>query len=89
MSKTEQIASKDTGYRVRQEPEHHTVEMSEHIQAIEMYLGRNPSLGKGALVQLLTNRFPNLSRDQTWVLVSRYFNDRPWILERCCRRHGL
>jgi hypothetical protein len=48
--------------------------MSEYIEAIEKYLQVNPNIGKAALVELLTKRFSNLSREQAWMLVSRYFN---------------
>jgi hypothetical protein len=48
--------------------------MSEYIQAIEKYLRVNPRLGKAALVEMLTKRFPNLSLEEAWILVSRYFN---------------
>lgn len=50
--------------------------MSEYIQAIEKYLQVNPSMGKTALVEMLTKRFPSLSREEVWILVSRYFNDK-------------
>jgi hypothetical protein len=48
--------------------------MSEYLQALEKYLEVNPSMGKAALVELLTKRFPKLSREEAWILVSRYFN---------------
>jgi len=50
--------------------------MPEYIQAIERYLLDNPKLSKPALVELLTKRFPNLSADEAWVIVSRYFNKK-------------
>jgi hypothetical protein len=51
-------------------------ETSELVQAIEQYLGKNPTLGRAAVVQLLTKRFPALSRDQVWISVARYFKFR-------------
>ncbi len=50
--------------------------MPQYIQAIEKYLLDNPKLSKPALVELLTNRFPNLSADEAWIIVSRYFNKK-------------
>jgi hypothetical protein len=50
--------------------------MSEYLQALEKYLEVNPSMGKEALVELLTKRFPKLSREEAWILVSRYFNKK-------------
>jgi hypothetical protein len=50
--------------------------MPEYIQAIEKFLSDNPNLGKAALVELLTARFPNLNRDDAWTLVARYCNDK-------------
>jgi hypothetical protein len=32
--------------------------------------------GKNAKRTLLTKRFPNLSREEAWILVSRYFNKK-------------
>jgi hypothetical protein len=48
--------------------------MSEYVHAIEKYLLDNPNLSKPALVEMLTKRFPNLSEDAAWIIVSRYFN---------------
>ena len=50
--------------------------MPEYNQAIEKFLSDNPNLGKAALVELLTARFPNLNRDDAWTLVARYCNDK-------------
>ncbi len=50
--------------------------MPEYIQAIERYLLDNPKLSKPALVELLTKRFSNLSADEAWIIVSRYFNKK-------------
>jgi hypothetical protein len=50
--------------------------MPEHAEAIEKYLRENPRLGKAALVELLTRRFSTLSREEAWILVSRYFNGK-------------
>jgi len=50
--------------------------MPEYIQAIEKYLLDNPKLNKPALVELLRKRFSNLSRDEAWTIVSRYFNEK-------------
>ena len=50
--------------------------MSEYIQAIEKYLRVNPSIGKAALVEMLTKRFPKLSRKEAWILVSGYYNKK-------------
>ena len=49
--------------------------MHDYIAAIQRYLNENPNLGKAALVQLLLKRFEtSLSREDAWILVSRYFN---------------
>ena len=50
--------------------------MPEYNQAIEKFLSDNPNLGKAALVQLLTARFPNLSKAEAWTLVAHYCNDK-------------
>ncbi len=50
--------------------------MPEYIQAIEKYLLDNPKLSKPALVELLRKRFSNLSKDEAWIIVSRYFNKK-------------
>lgn len=50
--------------------------MPEYIQAIEKYLLDNPKLSKPALVELLTKRFPSLSADEAWIIVSRDFNQK-------------
>ena len=50
--------------------------MPENIQAIEKFLSDNPALGKSALVQLLTARFPNLNKAEAWTLVAHYCNDK-------------
>ncbi len=50
--------------------------MQEYIQAIERYLLDNPKLSKPALVELLTKRFSNLSANEAWIIVSRYFNKK-------------
>jgi hypothetical protein len=50
--------------------------MPEYIQAVEQFLSDNPNLGKAALVQLLTARFPNLNRAEAWTLVARHCNDK-------------
>jgi hypothetical protein len=50
--------------------------MPEYIQAIEQYLLDNPKLSKPALVELLRKRFSNLSTDEAWIIVSRYFNKK-------------
>ena len=51
-------------------------EMPEYIQAVEQFLSDNPSLGKAALVQLLTARFPNLNKAEAWILVAHYCNEK-------------
>jgi hypothetical protein len=53
-----------------------TVAMPEYLQAIERYPLDDRSLSKPALVELLTKRFSDLSADQAWIIVSRYFNKR-------------
>lgn len=68
---TAEIALKHTELKFGQ-PE--GAKISELALAIETFLGKSPTLGKAALVQLLTKRFPALSPDQAWILVSRYFN---------------
>jgi len=50
--------------------------MTKYIQAIEKYLFDNPKLSKPALVELLTKRFSDLSADEAWIIVSRYFNKK-------------
>jgi hypothetical protein len=50
--------------------------MPQYIQAIERYLLDNPKLSKPALVELLTKRFSNLSANEAWIIVSRYFNEK-------------
>jgi hypothetical protein len=50
--------------------------MPEYIQAIEKFLSDNPNLGKAALVELLTARFPKLNQGDAWILVTRYCNDK-------------
>ena len=50
--------------------------MPEYIRAIEKYPLDNPKLSKPALVELLTKRFSNLSEDEAWIIVSRYFNKK-------------
>ena len=50
--------------------------MPEYIQAIEKFLSDNPNLGKAALVELLTARFPKRNRGDAWILVTRYCNDK-------------
>ena len=71
------MALKHTEDKVRRQTKEHRTEVSEHVQAIEIYLGRNPTLGKEALVQLLTKGSGLLEssplRDQA---VSRRFSRR-------------
>ena len=55
---------------------HSVTAMPKYIQAIERYLLDNPKLSKPALVELLTKRFPNLSAEEAWIIVSRYFNKK-------------
>lgn len=50
--------------------------MEDHLLAIEKYLLDNPQLSKPALVELLAKRFPKLSKDEAWIIVSRYFNQK-------------
>jgi hypothetical protein len=50
--------------------------MPEYIQAVEQFLSDNPNLGKAALVQLLTARFPNLNKAEAWTLVAHYCNEK-------------
>ncbi len=50
--------------------------MPEYIQAVESFLSDNPNLGKAALVELLTARFPKLNQGDAWILVTRYCNDK-------------
>ena len=61
------------GITARQEA---NAKMPEYIQAIEKFLSDNPNLGKAALVQVLTSRFPNLSNAEAWTLVAHYCNDK-------------
>ena len=50
--------------------------MPKYVQAMEKYLLDNPKLSKAALVELLTKRFPTLSADEAWIIVSHYFNKK-------------
>jgi len=48
--------------------------MSAYIKAIHNYLLKNPNLGKQAIVELLRQRFPQLSDNEAWIIVAGFFN---------------